>query len=268
MNQQACRNCGREISNEFGVTLTFCTNCGANLINYEEDKTLLSGASRAVPTQKQKSQLPAIFLTSILTSVFLLAILGIGWYLSYAEKSTAIQPNDRERTVLPDKTDARPGPRVKQPGSISPSDISKVSFTEFRHEGLLTGSGQNRSVSNRIGFTAEGTGYKIDGETTYEAGKKVGEKTTSYKSTISKEQFEQLARILVENDFLNEADSKERITDYYDYTLTVTYSQGEKKIKTSNVNQDTPEIEAILHAFRNLQNQVSWQKVDPAEPKR
>ena len=47
MNKLICQKCGGEISNEFGVTLTYCTNCGASIKNLQTEKTV---ALNEVPT--------------------------------------------------------------------------------------------------------------------------------------------------------------------------------------------------------------------------
>lgn len=47
MNQETCQKCGAEISNEFGVTLTYCTNCGASIRNLQTEKT---ASLEGVPT--------------------------------------------------------------------------------------------------------------------------------------------------------------------------------------------------------------------------
>ena len=47
MNKIICQKCSNEISNEFGVTLTYCTNCGASIKNLQAEKTI---ALNEVPT--------------------------------------------------------------------------------------------------------------------------------------------------------------------------------------------------------------------------
>ena len=43
MNKLNCQKCGIEISNEFGVTLVYCTNCGASIQNLSAEKTAAFG---------------------------------------------------------------------------------------------------------------------------------------------------------------------------------------------------------------------------------
>ena len=40
MNKMFCQKCGEDISNEFSVTLSFCTNCGAALNKVRDKKRL------------------------------------------------------------------------------------------------------------------------------------------------------------------------------------------------------------------------------------
>ncbi len=72
---------------------------------------------------------------------------------------------------------------------------------------------------------------------------------------ISKEQFEKLAKITVDNDFLNELDSTETISESQK-SLTITYTTGEKKIIISNVGKDSPAVENILGTIMSLS--VDW----------
>ena len=249
MNKLICQKCGGEISNQFHATLSFCTNCGESL-NFQAEKTL----DLSQTAEKPKSQFSVILLTSLFTSVFLLTIVGVGFYMFFPRSST-------KNPAVQSDTKTTPTPRRRQPSSMSSADISQISLTYFRHEGLMYGAEKNRSVTNRVGFTSDGTAYKIEGEINYENSVKVGQKTTSYKGTITKEQFEELAKVLIENDFVNESNAKDNITDSSNYTLKIKYSGGEKEIITSNTGKDTPEINTILEAFKKLQNQIEFKEV-------
>lgn len=251
MNKLICQKCGGEISNQFHATLSFCTNCGESLSLPEEVTLVLP---KIAQPQKPRNQFPVILMTSLFTSVFLLTLVGVGFYMFFPRSSP-------KNPIVQNDAETIPTPRKRQPGSLSVADISEISSTYFRYEGLLYGGEKNRSVTNYGAFRSDGTVHKIDGVINYENQKKVGEKVQKFRGTITTEQFEQLAKVLIENDFLNENDAKDRITDSGDYRLKIKYAGGEKEIITSNTGKNTPEIKAILEAFNNLQSQTLFIEV-------
>lgn len=249
MNKSICGKCGDEISNESGATLTFCTNCGASLTNLSNEKTLSS--KKILPTQSPaiKRQFPMILLTSLLTAFFLSVFFAAGLYF-----------------YLPQKTDLGSGGIAKQPeksaprskllSSASASEISKITYSTWQHNGLLY-SGDGYIQSNQVTFSNDGTAVQNISKN-YDDGKRTDEILVS-NASITAEQFQRLAETIVENDFLNEPDSIERISER-DATLTVNYSGGVKAVKTGNIGKDTPEIKAILQVFDSLRNQINWKK--------
>lgn len=251
MSKIICAKCGNEVTNEFGVTLTFCTNCGTSL-NIQPEKTLTFENTAA--SSKQKSRFPVILLTSLLTSVFLVALAVGGWYFwsRLAAENSAGQGG------------ATPTPRLKTGSPLGTADLTEISLTSFRYEGLLYGGEKNRAVTSRVSFRADGIAFKIDGEINYENQKKVSETVRTFRGAISTEQFRELARTAIENDFLNEPDAADRRTDSTDYRLKIKYTGGEKEIITSNTGKDSPEIDAILRVFKKLQNQIEFTEVKTA----
>src|SRR5688500_6191373 len=79
MKKEICRNCGREIVNEFGVTLTFCTNCGAALSNLHAPQNAAASEKHAAQSEPQNRLFPTILLTSFLTALFLSALFALGF---------------------------------------------------------------------------------------------------------------------------------------------------------------------------------------------
>lgn len=100
---------------------------------------------------------------------------------------------------------------------------------------------------------SDGTAFKTENAINYDDGRK--QPPTLFQDVISKEQFEKLAKITVNNDFLSELDSTETISESQ-HSLTITYTTGEKKIILSNGGKDTPEVENIMVAIMNMS--VDW----------
>ena len=245
MNKMICQKCGDEISNEFGVTLSFCTNCGATLNNLTADQTIES-KRETVQNKKPKNNL---FTGLTLGAVLTLILLGGGFlfYKSY------LSQNEISSDV---KIDPASSPWIKLPNfsSVDASEVSEVTFYSWRHNGSLT-SGDGYVESHRVTFLRDGNATQIV-SLNYDSGDKTDNSTT-YKASITNEQFNRLAQKLVENDFVNQADSKERISES-ENVLTVKYSGKEKEIKTSNIGKDTPEIKAILNEIIYVQSELSW----------
>lgn len=249
MNKIICRKCGDEISNESGAMLTFCPNCGASLTNLSKEKPLSS--KKYPPTQSPtiKRQFPVILLTSLLTAFFLSVFFAAGLYFYLPQKA------DLSSGGIP-KQPEKSAPRRKLSGSVSASEVSKITYSTWQHNGLLY-SGDGYVQSNQITFSNDGTAVQ-NSLKNYDDGKRTDETAVS-DASITADQFQRLAEIIAENDFFNEPDSIERISER-DATLTVNYSGGVKAVKTSNTAKDTPEIKAILQVFDNLRNQINWKK--------
>lgn len=69
MTKITCPKCGGEISSEFGVPLSNCTNCGTNVELPIEEKTV-AFSETVSPATKPKSLLPTILVTSFFTAFF------------------------------------------------------------------------------------------------------------------------------------------------------------------------------------------------------
>ena len=245
MNKQNCHKCGGEISNDFNHTLSYCTNCGANINLLPSNEKTLFFENKSQPKSRF---LLMIVLTSLFTAALVTVILFVGLrYFSQAE-SQEKSSTSSDKTTPTGKKSVSPSPRQKSPSSVSAAEITKVVFSSWRHEGPVSSPG-GRVVSNSIEFSSKGTALKTENAINYDDGRK--QPPTLYQGAISKEQFENLSRVMVDNDFLNEPDSTQTISESQK-SLTITYTTGEKKIILSNVGRDSPEVENILGAILGL----------------
>jgi hypothetical protein len=182
------------------------------------------------------------FLSALLVSGYFL--LDLSSIFNRSENSSESQPISK--------------PWIRLPASVSASDITKVTFTIQSHAGPLVGSDESFTTTNSVSFSSDETARKSSGRINYDTGRKKGSDGKNHKAVISKSQFERLAQTLIENDFSNETDSSEYITDTTISTLIVTYSGNTKQIRTSNTGKDSAAVTEILKAFRALENDVNW----------
>lgn len=118
------------------------------------------------------------------------------------------------------------------------------------------GAGINFGQTDKtLALRRDGSATKIE-KKDYDDGKTTDE-INEQKAVITNEQFERLASSLVENDFFNQTDSTERISEG-DNSLKVKFSGKEKEIKTSNIGKDTPQIEKIINDFKTLEATLNW----------
>lgn len=253
MNKQICQKCGREIANEFGVTLSFCTNCGAAVNNLIDEKTVELKTNFSGNT-KPKSHLISGLILGAVTTVFLLG--GIYFLTTYFSDAQSKSVSSDGKPV------EKSSPWIKLPGlnSVSASEIMTVAFSVRSHYGPLVGSDESYTTSGATSFSNDGTALKTSGVKSYDTRKKEGSEGQKFQGVVSKEQFQKLAQTLADNDFSNLEDSTERISDTTSYTLIVTYSGKTKTIMTSNTGKDTAEIKEILDAFESLKNQIDWKQ--------
>src|SRR5215203_3325464 len=83
MNKLICRKCRHEISNEFGTTLAYCTNCGAGIQNLTSEKPFAFGNAPTPVSPKftgrdspSNSKIPRIFLGCLGLGGILLSVAG------------------------------------------------------------------------------------------------------------------------------------------------------------------------------------------------
>lgn len=265
MDKIICPQCGEEISNEIGATLAICANCGGNVKPPPtEAKTNSLGDETALKPPKTKSALPTILLTSFFTALFLFLLLagGVYWLINYR----AI--NIFQAEPSPKVNQTKPPPRLKTRSPVAASEITSIEYT---HSNSTTRASAAQFFGNvnpnnfttrsgSVSFSRDGKADKSNNELSNIDGVQVSTTPHLLTGNITSEQFATLAEVFVENDFLNEPDSKTSTSLPINYTLTVFYSTGKKQIKTSNSGNDTPEAEAMLQAFKNLENQVGWKQ--------
>lgn len=258
MNKAICPKCGGEIFGDSGVIPPFCKSCGATAPTTTQTKT--SALNEASP--QVKNPLRTIILTSFFTALFLLLLFagGVYWFINY--RAINILPTE----PLTKENQTKPPPRVKTRSAIAATEITSI---EFSHSTLTMRASAAQFFGNvnpnnfvtrsgSVSFSRDGKALKTNNEGGTYNGVQVSTTPHLLSGNISSEQFATLAEVFVENDFLNEPDSKTSTSLPINYTLTVFYSTGKKQIKTSNSGNDTPEAEAMLKAFKVLENQVSW----------
>ncbi|CAN5860306.1 hypothetical protein BH20ACI4_BH20ACI4_14560 [soil metagenome] len=245
MNKQFCPKCNTIISNDFGHTLSFCTNCGAAISNLTSDETI-ELKKETVGNKKPKSNL---FTGLILGAVLTLFLFG-GGFLFY---SNFLSQNETSSAGIQNPSSS---PWIKLPSFswVDASEISELTFYSWQHNGSLT-SGDGYVESNRITFERAGKATQTI-SVNYDDGERTDNSAT-YKAVISDEQFQRLAKSVIKNDFFDQTDSTERISER-ENVLKVRYSGKEKEIKTSNIERDTPEIKAILNEIIYIQSELSW----------
>lgn len=245
MEQLICEKCGREISNDFGVTLSFCTNCGAAVSNLSTDRTV-EAKSEAAGTRRPKNNLLTGLVVGAAVTLFLLGGGLLFFSGLFSQKETGSGGNANPQS----------SPWIKFPGfgSVDASEINEVAFSSWQHKGLLT-SGDGYVESHRVTFNRDGSAVQTV-SINYDSGEREDVLTT-FKASVTNEQFQRLAQAVVKNDFFKQTDSPERISEG-ENVLTVKYSGGEKQIKTSNIDRDTAEIKAVLNEISYMQAELRW----------
>lgn len=265
MNNLFCQKCGEKISNDFGVTLSYCTSCGANVQMPPTEMKTASFGANASP--KAKSSSPFL-LTGVFAALFLLVLLSFGAYWFINQKLVNIPP-DNGQTGSPGNEQSVPTPRSKTRSSISVSDITTIEF--YRSTSTTRTASATQFLGNvnpdnfvtrdvSVSFSADGKAIKVTSETGTVNGAQVSATPQRYIAAITREQFATLAEAFAANDFTGEPDSKTSTSLPTKFTLTVKYSSGEKKFQTSNSGKDTPEAAAMLRAFQSLENQIVWKE--------
>lgn len=205
----------------------------------------------------------AVGLTALLTAIVLIAAFG-GYLYLCCDQQTADVPVRQPDPVTSQET---PGQRAKGPVAVSADEITEV---ELERSSMATTSSAtpttffgNINIHNYVSKNVKLT-FNSDGAATKsEAGGHTadGVKTSSaaaYSANIGRDDFTRLARVLVENDFANEPDSANITSLPSSVILTVKYGGKEKRIKASNMGNDTPEMTTMLKAIDELDKKVNW----------
>lgn len=267
MNNLTCRKCGEKISNDFKVTLSYCTSCGANIeLPPTEMKT--APLIETAPSTAKPGKTSPILLVGIFAALILLTLSAFVAYRFINQESVNIPPENAQ-TKSPENDQAIQPPRKEKRSPISVSDISRIEFYRVTSESqtasafqLLGNVNPENFVTREVGisFSSDGKAVKIGNESRVVKGAKVSTTPQRQTGTVTSEQFAALAEAFISNDFMNEPDSKTSTSLPTKFELTVKYSSGEKKIQTSNSGTDTPESAAMLQAFQNLENQIVWKE--------
>lgn len=260
MNKIICEKCGGEISGEFGGTLSDCTNCRASVHQSptKEETTSFKDAAPA-PTSKKRLIYAACLIA--LLSLPLLYFSLLYWFIIGQPEGTtgySIQ--------LPDLIRPKPTPRAKKSASISASEITRIEYTDSKRQKTEYAEQyfSNYAVKNyflresRVTLINDGRAMKtfIQNETVNRI--RTPERSEKYAGAFSPEQFAELARVFVENDFLGEEDSNTPMSSPTSQELTVSYTRTFKRFQAGNSATDTPEAEAMLKAFKDLENEIDW----------
>lgn len=177
-----------------------------------------------------------------------------------------------------EQTKSEPKKQKRKPSPISSSSITRVQYIEFE-----TATDYSKNIQQFFGnvnsdnyidrskiitLSADGTATKTIEKSGKLDGKKRPQTYTRYRGSFSKEKFFELAKVLVENDFLGEEASKYTTSLPLKRELVISYSDSvvgllgyEKRIELGHGgHRETLELEAMWNAFENLESQIRWVK--------
>lgn len=242
-----CHKCQQEISNEFNNTLSFCTGCGASL-NFSEENN------------PSKNQFSTILFTSLITSILLISFLGLGYLLFFRNNLPTANPTEKPSPASSNK------PKL----IVSIDEVTKIELNEENYRKNDSAAKQfqflgNISLTNttieskNIKFDIEGKAEKNTRKSVYD--EKATNKSSEDKNfigTISKEDFLEIAKIAIENDFFNQPLQDGNSPTIGASRLTISSSKGNNSIMVNHSSQTWSRIEPILQAINKLNTKVSW----------
>lgn len=199
--------------------------------------------------------------TALFTSVVLIAgFLGYLYLRAESEPKTIVgSPADSEK-ALPEK----PKPRSLGANPVAAEDILKVTLFESTLANTTKNFFGNINIQNYsstskiVSFSADGSAAKRTVVESTVNGVKSSPKKENLTGNIDKEAFAALAKVLADNDFVNEPDSREISSLPIKKVLSISYKGGEKVINTGNMGKNTLETSAMLEAFRALEQRTAW----------
>lgn len=206
----------------------------------------------------------AVGLTALFTAMILIAAFVGFLYFRPTPEISGIPISS------PGPTSGRetPGRRPKGPVTVAADQITEIRLQRSSMASTAPPKPaayfSNINVQNFVSSTAEwtfasdGTARKVISDEQTQNGVKTQSGPTTYAVSIGRDKFEELANILVANDFANEPDSKNITSLPASVTLTVTHTGGVKVIKASNMGSDTPELSAIIIAIAELDKKIDW----------
>jgi|SRR5687768_231275 len=208
----------------------------------------------------RNSVILAIGLTALFTSLILIA--GFVGYLYLRPEPRIIIGSHRP------SEEATPTSRPKGSNQIAAADITKVTLFESTLASRVDNSPRGffskidvknfTSTTSTLVFAADGSATKITASESTANGVKAPSKNESLSAAVNSEIFTKLAKVLADNDFSNEPDSREISTLPKKLTLTITYKSGEKVINLSNMGKHSPEVSAMLDAVKAADTTTTW----------
>lgn len=161
MNKLICQKCGGEISNEFGVTLTYCTNCGASIKNLQSEKTVAINEVQTLVSPKPanfnappKSNTTRNVLGCLGAAfgIVLLSIIGISAYWYWSEKNS-VNPEYFGKIVAPKSQTVRV--IALERNSLDPHLVYDGKIVNALFDGLAEFSNQNSDLTPSLATSWE-----------------------------------------------------------------------------------------------------------------
>ena len=219
MSEITCGRCGKRLPTDAGEAFSHCPYCGADLA--------LTPNSHV---EGRRFGLGAVVITSVVTSVVVISVLigaGLGiYFLRWTNSRSDLGGGGQEPTNT--KPASQPT-LISRHSSIPASDITRVVWAKWHHEGPVSGGG--RVVSSSVAFSNDLMATKTE-SINYDADDSQ-DKTDRFTGRIDREQFDKLADAVVSFDFVTEPDGKDRISESQN-SLTIYHSGGEKTILLNN----------------------------------
>jgi hypothetical protein len=249
MNKIICEKCGCEINAESAAAFSVCGSCDAN-VQLPIEKTNAFGG--VAPNPKTKNMWRVIFITFLLTAWLLIGLFAGGTYW-FVNKSLVVKPT----------------PRSNNSTLISPEEILQIEYTDSTHKAQYAGQYfSNYALKNyfhresHVTLIKDGRAKKTFVQREIFNGAGTPERSERYAGIFPPEKFAELARALVENDFIGEQESGTSTMSPVNQKLTVVYlsSRRVKAFQAGDSASDTPEAEAMLKSFKELENKVDWQR--------
>ncbi|HKX83640.1 MAG TPA: hypothetical protein VJL58_05405, partial [Pyrinomonadaceae bacterium] len=149
--------------------------------------------------------------------------------------------------------------------------MEKEMRTTYKRVALLTNINPTNYFDSQLTVTLIADGRAKSYSHRYELrnGVRQPSSTENKGGTFEPALFEGMARVFVENDFLNEPDSPHSSSLGIRKSLLVAYDDQDhtrrvKVIETGNMDKNTQEAQAMLDAFHDLKSKVTWNAVAKA----
>ncbi len=204
-------------------------------------------------------------------TALVVAVVLIGGFLGFLYLR---QPAKPARVDGSDGAGRSPDAPIARPKGVNPvaaADITKVSYLEssMSNRSAMSPAAYLSNInttnysssSSTVTFSSDGTATKVTASESTVNGVKQAPKNESFTAAVDSSDFAALAKVLADNDFVNETDSRDITSLPIRKILTVTYNGGEKTIVTGHMGRNSIETSAMLAAIKELEKKVSWQPV-------